>query len=75
MNLLKSFMLSSLLVALAALSFWLLGAATGSIVPVLFSGVLAFGRPFFVVMLLDREEESNKAVRKATLRTSAACAN
>ena len=75
MNLLKSFMASPLLVALASLSFWVLGAATASIVPILLSGVLAFGRPFFMVLLLEREAKSDKTARIASLRTSAACAN
>ena len=75
MNLLKSFMENNLLVVLAALSFWVLGLATGSIVPVLVSGILAFGRPFFMVMLLNREAKSDKTARIASLRTSAACAN
>lgn len=75
MNLLKSFMEKPLLVVLAALSFWVLGLATGSIVPVLVSGILAFGRPFFMVMLLEHEAKSKQSARMTSLHTSAACAN
>ena len=71
MNLLKSFMENNLLVVLATLSFWVLGIATASIVPILLSGVLAFGRPFFQVMLQDRQQPA----RRTSLQTSAACAN
>ena len=74
-GLMQSFMENHLLVAVVALSFWVLGVSTGSVASLLVSGVLAFGRPFFAVMLQSGEEQSGQSAHSASLRTSAACAH
>jgi hypothetical protein len=63
----KSFLGNAPLSALTALAIWFAGAYSNSAAVMISSGILAFGRPLFYLMLLKLENSAGKPAKTRSL--------